>query len=237
MLFAGASRQCRGSRPDADNEPTSSASLRCQTGSPAILDRVEQPFSLVRGNAARIVLGPSQPSIGVQEDKRGSAVGVCCREQQIECPCLRCSEKCGALRASCVHHGAQIVHPFFQRGQLVEWDRVGETCAPFVEQNAAAKGWETMKKRGKTWFFPQMLDMGNPSVDKDEIDRSVACDLVGGMKVAAPRVPRFGNHHTFDEYRGMLQLTLARPRGHQKHEAQAPCRLRNPRRGIPTTPW
>src|SRR5690348_12765738 len=31
-------------------------------------------------------------------------------------------------------------------------------------------------------------------MNEDKIDRSLACDLVGDMKITAPRVPRFGNH-------------------------------------------
>jgi hypothetical protein len=32
-----------------------------------------------------------------------------------------------------------------------------------------------------------VLDVRNPAVDEDEIDRSVACDLIGDMEIAAPR--------------------------------------------------
>src|SRR5215467_7238535 len=88
--------------------------------------------------------------------------------------------------------------------------RSGDLGIPnrFRLNSSRFKGCEASKKPGKTWFFPQVLDMGNPAVDKNEIDRSVADDLIGDMKVAAPRVSRFGNHHTYDEYRRVSAITL-----------------------------
>src|SRR5262245_53900653 len=65
-----------------------------------------------------------------------------------------------------------------------------------------------VRNRARLCSSHRCLDMGNPAVDKNEIDRSVADDLIGDMKVAAPRVSRFGNHHTYDEYRRVSAITL-----------------------------
>ena len=43
-------------------------------------------------------------------------------------------------------------------------------------------------------LVPERVQVGDPPVGEDEVDRTIADDLVGDVDVAAPSVPGFESH-------------------------------------------
>src|SRR3974377_63194 len=120
------------------------------------------------------------------------------REQKVERSCCRRPEKGSALGANGVHYDAQIIHPFFERRQLVKRDWVRQTCAPFVEKNKTTERGKSVKQAGDAWLFPEMLYVRNPTMHEHQIKRSIPSHLVGNVNTTAFDVSSLGGHHAND---------------------------------------
>jgi hypothetical protein len=65
------------------------------------------------------------------------------------------------------------------------------------------------EEAGNARLFPEVLYMRNPAVNEDEVDRSLARNLICNMEIAAPGVLSFGNHCILRARRNPYQAICA----------------------------
>jgi hypothetical protein len=82
-----------------------------------------------------------------------------------------------------------------ERGERGFRHPVGETGAPFIEEDEPAEGREPVPQRGPARVFPPVLQVGDEPHDHDEILGPRPHHLVGDMGIAAVRVPHLGGIH------------------------------------------
>jgi hypothetical protein len=114
------------------------------------------------------------------------------REEHRHGAALRVAQDRGGLASNRVHHGTDIVHARLEVRQpnvavrqpgatLVEPDQSGEGPEPVVQPRG----------RGE---LPVDLEMREEAMDQDEIERTVARDLIGDVDVTALCVPDWSGH-------------------------------------------
>jgi hypothetical protein len=69
--------------------------------------------------------------------------------------------------------------------QLIVGNAVGKTGASFVERDKARERRKPAKESRVVGFLPAQFQMRHPARDIDQIERSVADDLVGDVHLAA----------------------------------------------------
>jgi hypothetical protein len=77
-----------------------------------------------------------------------------------------------------VHDRANVVHPLLERGQTVGRDGVGEPGPPLVEQDEPGERPEPLEEPGEPRLLPHEFDVGDEPGDVDEVEGSIADDLV-----------------------------------------------------------
>ena len=147
-------------------------------GSPRFSEsRVIRVGFLLRGSE-RIVGCPELTSRGSVRDQTGGAIGQRCREHRRdrEAAVLE-GKQHGACRADRVHDRPDVLHPVLERELLFAEEMVGQPAAAAVEQDQAAEGREAPQEHpGQP--APPDLTQTEGRRHHDQVDRSVACDLV-----------------------------------------------------------
>jgi phage terminase large subunit-like protein len=161
------------------------------------------------------VVGAPDPLRGAAERReRDRAFRISRGEEHAHVAALRRAEDRGALGADAVHHGADVVHPLFQRRQLVGRDGIGHPGAALVEQDQARERGETLEAGGEVGQFPGELDVRDPAGHVDQVYWAVADDLVGDVDVPGLRVARVGRRlhgSRFAEPKARAGCSLALP--------------------------
>jgi hypothetical protein len=156
-----------------DGSPASLAA----TPAAAFHELVHLPVALLGRPGPLVARCPGRPRERGIEDERAHALGIGGGEQRRQRAALERARDGHALRAGGVHHRQHVVHLLLERGRSPE--RVGQPRAAPVEGDH---------------LRPQVLDLGDPGRDPDEVDGSVAHDDVGDMEVAALGVARHWSH-------------------------------------------
>jgi hypothetical protein len=95
-----------------------------------------------------------------------------------------------SLRASSVHHGAQIIHPFLE---CRHGDPIRQAGATFVEHDQTTERRETLVVSALGRILPLQLKVRDEHRNVNEVEGSVTDDLVRDVHVARLRVPGLGN--------------------------------------------
>src|SRR5262249_16004065 len=72
--------------------------------------------------------------------------------------------------------------------QMVRIDPIAQSGAAFVEHDEAAEGSQPAQELGVSRILPVDIEIGDKAGNEDQIDRSVAYDLVGDANVSAASV-------------------------------------------------
>jgi len=139
----------------------------------------------------------SVPSLGIatHEDQGGGPIRIRRGEQDGHVAALRVPEQRRAFRADGVHHRADVVHPLFERWQLIERHRVREPRSSLVEDDQPRERRESLQEARVIGLVPHELDIRDPARHVHEVERSLADHLVRDADVAAARVPGLRTLH------------------------------------------
>ena len=116
-----------------------------------------------------------------QKDQRGRPRGVGRGEEKFHRPALGKAHESRPLRAGGVHHRADVVHPLLESRELVYGYRIPESGASLVPENETSEGGEPAKEAGGRRLLPDELEVGDPAMEKDQIERALAKHLVGDV--------------------------------------------------------
>ena len=94
------------------------------------------------------------------------------------------------LGADVVEDRPKVVDPLLDRRQVVHADRVGQAGAALVEDDDTTERRQLVEQAGEGREVPHGVDVAEPLVDEDEVDRAVPEDLVGDMELAGACVAR-----------------------------------------------
>ena len=94
------------------------------------------------------------------------------------------------LRTCGIHHGTEIIHPFLKR---CHGDAVRQAGAALVEHDQAAKRCETLEVATLGGIFPLQFQIRDEWRDVNEVEGTLAHDLIGDVHVARLRVPGLGD--------------------------------------------
>ncbi len=84
------------------------------------------------------------------------------------------------------------VHALLERGQLIDGYGVRKPGAPLVAQNETSERGESAEEAGGRRLFPGQLEVGDPAMKIDQVERALAEHLVGDVGSAALRVLGLG---------------------------------------------
>jgi hypothetical protein len=102
----------------------------------------------------------------------------------------------GAIGPRCLEHGDGVAHLGLEVGELIERDRVRESCASAVVVDQPTQRAQPSQQSREVGDIPYCLDVMHPGVDEEQVQRSLADNLEGEMHVAVPRIlaPRLLPH-------------------------------------------
>src|SRR5262245_29012231 len=115
-----------------------------------------------------------------------------CREKRRQRTALGSPEKPGSVRTGCVHHGPDVIHALVEPGQFAR--TVRKAGAALVEHDDPCAFAELLEPACEVGFVPASFDMRNETGAEDQVDWTIAEDLVGNMDVTTPRVTRHTSH-------------------------------------------
>jgi hypothetical protein len=131
----------------------------------------------------------------VFEDQRRRALGVGRGEQHRHDAAVEGSVDRRSFGPCVVEDGANVVHPFLERGQRLERDGIGQAHPSLVEDNDPAKRPEPAEELRHERKLPPALDVALPGTADNEIEGPLAEYLIGDVHISATREPRLGNVH------------------------------------------
>ena len=97
--------------------------------------------------------------IGAVQDQCSNTLRIGRGEQHAHRSAFGDSEQGSSLGTCGIHHGTHVVHAFFQRRQLVHWNAIGESRAPFVEQDQPAERSQALEKTREIGIFPRVFEV------------------------------------------------------------------------------
>jgi hypothetical protein len=101
----------------------------------------------------------------------------------------------GSARSNRVEHGADVVHALLERGWTAMDHSVGETHATAVEPDQPAEGAHPSQHAGENRVGPFMLDVADPSAQKDDVDWAAARHLISDVRaIDGSGVQGLGKH-------------------------------------------
>ncbi len=142
--------------------------------------------------APRVVNCLGHPSEGPVQHERRDPLGVAGREQHRHLPALRQPEQRCPFRPSGVHDRAQVLHPVLERRRPLNRIRHAEAAA--IEEDQSAEGGQPTKAVRNGGILPRHLDMRDIPEDRDQVERTIAHDLIGDVEVVSrPHVAGLGD--------------------------------------------
>ena len=182
--------------------------------SPALLDlRDRSPSRLVAGREPSC----SHPVPGEKRavhDERGRSLWVGRREERGHRRAFGVPDYCCSLRPDRVEDRAYVIHPGLKRGYARH--AVREAGTALVEQDQAAERCEPPVERRQPRLLPAVLDVRDESGNEDEVERTVARDLIGDVDLTAPGIARLRSIHGHSLYsrrpqtKGRSRISAAR---------------------------
>ena len=109
-------------------------------------------------------------------------------EERRHRPAFGDAEQHCPLGADGIEHRTHVVHAGFQVGQALGRDSVREPGAAFVKEDEPPHRCQSPVEVGQLRVLPARLERADPAVDENEVDWTIADDLVGDPDVAAARV-------------------------------------------------
>src|SRR5437867_3156516 len=85
--------------------------------------------------------------------------------------------------------------PLFQRGDRGQGHRIGDARASLVETEQPAERPETAQEAGPRRLLPHAIDAGKPAWEQDEVEGTVANNLIAHVSFFASGVVRLGLLH------------------------------------------
>ena len=155
--------------------------------------RLEHAAVGLRRPTPGIIGCPHGPRIAAPENERSGPLRVRCREENAHGNALLEPDDRGSLRACGIHDRPQVVHPRLERRNAVH--RVGHPGAPLVEDDETRERRQPAAEVAVPRRLPTELHVRDITGHEDDVERTVARDLVGDVDVAAPGVPRLRNVH------------------------------------------
>lgn len=164
---------------------------RCvRAGAPRVLNAADEIFECLASHDPGVEM-----RVGAIQDERARAAGISGREQNRHGSAFRGAKQGGALAADRIHHRAQVIHARFQRREMVCIDAITQAGPALVEHDQARERGEPGHQMAEAGIFPVRIEIGNESGNENQIERSVADDLIGNADVAALGVTRFWKCH------------------------------------------
>src|SRR6516162_3100317 len=133
------------------------------------------------------------PGIGAVKHQCLRSLRVGGGEQDAHRPSFGAAEQRGTLGTGGIHHGADIVHPLFERRDAGH--TIGEAGTALVEEDQPRERREATKEIRPLRHLPEQVDVGNEAGNKYEIERSAPDDLIGDPQLATPGISSFGRRH------------------------------------------
>jgi hypothetical protein len=161
---------------------------------PVALEERVSLLPLLSGRRPRVVGAPQSLREDPEGGESGRAAGPGGREEEAQAASLRRAEDRRPLRSRSVEHRADVVHPLLERRKLAGRDAVRQAGAAPVEHYQSRERREAAEEPGERRHLPAVLDVRDPAVHVEKVERPFAYDLVGDVNVAALRVPRLGSH-------------------------------------------
>ena len=155
--------------------------------------QLEVPDAVPNGVQRGKVIGrPVELRPRFEQDQRLTA----CRVSGCEQGC--CSAALGVAQDGCpldadrIHDDAHVLDSLLHR-----WgpgDRVGEPCAGLVEQDQLRERGEATQHRARRGIAPEERHVRDDPADQNEVDRTLAHNLVSDAGLTLLRVTRLGRH-------------------------------------------
>src|SRR5262249_59521079 len=93
-----------------------------------------------------------------------------------------CSHDGGASRANGIKHRSHVLGPVLPRWRSATAYWVRHARATAIKNDVPADGSQAPVKRGRGWQIPDQVDVAAQSIVHDQIDRSVADDLIAHLR-------------------------------------------------------
>ena len=129
---------------------------------------------------------------GSEEHESGCTFRVGSGEQRGHGTTLRSPVDGGAFTASSIHDGSDVVHPLLERGNANV--TVGHPGAPFVKEDQSAERCQALHELCVAGIGQLELEVAVDPGHPDQVDGTVADDLVGDAHLAASGVPGLRGH-------------------------------------------
>ncbi len=141
------------------------------------------------GERPVVVRGPGGARDRCVHDQRAHALGVIGGEQRADEAAEGVGEERRAFAARGVEHRERVVrHP--ARASVGCKRAVGEPGAAAVEQDQAVEDGQPLEEAAHRRRLPELLDLGDPAGQEQQVERALAGHLVGDARVAAARIAR-----------------------------------------------
>ncbi len=170
---------------------------------PQLRDHPEKLLAHLGSEAVGVVVAPHVPCRGLREHERRGPLGIGGGEQHGHRPAVEPRHDGRVLRADGVQDDPHVVGPLFPRGQMVGRHRVRDAGPAPIEEDDPGERAEPFQEVAVSGPPLVLLEVREVARGQQEIDGTVADDLVGDVEITASRVPGLGFH------RRSLPLRLA----------------------------
>ena len=138
--------------------------------------------------------GPGGTCGRVRQHERANALRIGRgEERRHQRPFVRAHDG-GAVAADRVQHGSHVVHPLLQRRQPVERYRVRQADPMLVERDQPAERGQPPQVVREARNLPTRLHMAEPGGDQQQVEISLADNLVGDVNAVLLRISGLSKH-------------------------------------------
>jgi hypothetical protein len=127
--------------------------------------------------------------------ERVHALRIGCREEARHRAAFGSAKNVCAFDADCVHHRANVVGALFEGGHF--HGPIGKPGASLVESDQAAKSAEPLEEERTARNLPVEIEVRHGSWRHDQVDGTVARDLVGDQHIVTTGVLCLGQQLIF----------------------------------------
>ena len=143
----------------------------------------------------RVVRRPDPLGEDAVRDERGRALGMRRREEDGHVAALGHAEHGGAVGVRGIQHGADVVGALLEGGWPLVRHPIRQARPALVEQDEPREGREAFVEACDRWILPAKLHVADPAGREEQVEGTVADDLVRDVQSAALRVARLGHLH------------------------------------------
>ena len=168
--------------------------LDADRSAPFIDDLLTERVALFARRPPGVIGIAETPRVAADHDQRFGPFRVRRRKQAAHRAALGHTQQHCPLRSRRLHDGAHVVEPLFERRELTDRHRIGQSGATLVEQDQPRHRREAIQKLCKRWLVPEVLEVRDPAHHEDQIDGTGTDHFVGDVHVAAVRVAHARTH-------------------------------------------